>query len=374
MKTLAKLWQKLKDFFTKHRRTIVIVVVIITVVIVCIFIWRGVLPMSKFRKNLSPCDSNGNINEVKLRQWMRMGDAQAYALEPKYDGSRYLFHLHRRGHHLTSRRKSVKTEEFVDRIKQVRHFRKLRIPRQLEGTIIDGEMVSPSMKLAGTHGVAGVLNSKPRRAYKRQQQYGKLKMMTFNLLRYKNKSVADQPLSNRRKLLEEALGLIYKKNPKAKKFLLLTPQTKPHNWKDIVATYRQALENGFEGIMIKDGREPDGKGMWKMKVWRDTCGIVTGVKPGTGQFKNLIGSLKFSVYQDGKLVEVGKCSGMDVAERKRLSRIWKHDKLFGQIVEVRAQEMGSAGRLRHARFQRMRDDYPPEKCTIQKLKKDLELI
>lgn len=330
--------------------------------------------MSKFRKNLVPCDSNGNIDEVKLRQWMRMGDSRAYILEPKYDGSRYALHLHRRGHHLTSRRKSVRTGEYVDRIKQVRHFRKLKIPKQLEGTVIDGEMVSPSMKLTGTHGVGGVLNSKPRRAFKRQQRLGKLKMMTFNLLRYGKRDVSSQPLSVRHKLLRETLEAIYKKNPKAKEFLLLTPQTNPTGWKDVVDAYRQALKNGFEGIMIKDGREPNGKGMWKMKVWRDTCGIITGVKPGTGQFKKLIGSLKFSVYDKGKLLEVGKCSGMDVKTRKQLSRMWKRNRLFGNIVEVRAQELGSKGRLRHARYMRLRDDYPKEKCTLPKLKKDLALI
>lgn len=330
--------------------------------------------MSKFDKNLVPCDSNGNIDEAKLRQWIQKGDGQAYALEPKYDGSRYLFHLRRRGHHLTSRRKSVKTDEYVDRIKQVRHFRKLRIPKELDGTVIDGEMVSPSMKLTGTHGVAGVLNSKPRRAFRRQKQLGKLKMMVFNILKYKNKDVSTKPLSVRRKLLIEALEEIYKKNPQSKKFLRLPPRINPKNWNDVVTAYRQALKNGFEGIMIKDGRAPDGKGMWKMKVWRDTCGIVTGVKPGTGQFKKLIGSLKFSVYDGGKLIEVGKCGGMNVAERKRLSRLWKNNKLFGMIVELRAQEMGSAGRVRHARFSRMRDDYPKEKCTLVKLKKDLALI
>lgn len=330
--------------------------------------------MSKFRKDLVPCDSNGQIDEIKLRQWMKASDAQAYALQPKYDGSRYLLHLHRRGHHLTSRRQSVRTKEYVDRIKQVRHFKKLKIPRKLSGTVIDGEMVSPSMKLTGEHGVAGVLNSKPRRAFRRQKQLGKLKMMAFNILRHHKQDVSTKPLSARRKLLEETLEVIYKKNPKAREFLLLTPQTHPKSWRDVVDAYRQALVDGFEGIMIKDGREPDGKGMWKWKVERDTCAIVTGVKPGTGQFKNLIGSLKFSVYDKGKLLEVGKCGGMTVDERKRLSRLWKKNKLFGLVVELTGQEMGSAGRVRHARFKRMRDDYPKQKCTLVKLRKDLALI
>src|SRR5687768_2746638 len=112
---------------------------------------------------------------------MSATDSQAFVFEPKFDGSRYLFHFHKKRNHLTSRRISVKTNLYSDRIENVPHFKAIKVPKKLEGTVLDGEVVSSSMALAGKGGVGGILNSKPKRSRKRQKKYGPLRMMVFDI-------------------------------------------------------------------------------------------------------------------------------------------------------------------------------------------------
>ena len=328
--------------------------------------------MSKFLRNLCPSDSNGQLSEETYREMSQQGDFEAFALEPKYDGSRYLLHLHFKGHHFTSRRKSVKTNEYSDKIEQVSHIKKLKILKQLEGIVLDGEAISKTMKLNGKGGVSGMLNSLPKRSRKLQKKYGKIKFMIFNILADQGSiKIQRKPLSEKRKRIKEILHLLYKINPKSKKFLVLVPQIKATTWKEAVVAYKQALKNGFEGLMIKDNREIEKRGVWKWKVYRDCCVKITGYKPGKNKYKNQIGSIKFSVYDRKKWIEVGQCSGFTDKLRRKISKDRNH--YIGKIIEVRGQEPSANGRIRHARFRRFRSDYPIEKVTLQKMRKDMTL-
>lgn len=335
--------------------------------------------MARFRRGLCPVDSNGPIDEFKFKEWMKRTDRQSCRLEPKYDGSRYLLHLHRKENHLTSRRKSVKTGYYSDRIKQVPHLRKLKISKDVEGTVLDGEVVSTSKKLAGEGGVAGTLNSKPKRARKLQKKYGKLVYMAFGVKRYGKRNLSKKPLSVRRKALEEILIRLKLKNPNVDEYIKPVPQIIPESWEHMLTTYKAALQEGFEGLMIKDGREPEGKGMWKLKMFRDACAVISGFTEGTGKYKNLIGAVKFSVYNKRKeLVEIGQCSGMTDKVRKWMTRNQK--KLIGKVIEFKGQTLGwddvkdIPNRVRHPNYLRMRDDFPAQKCTVERVKRDLALI
>lgn len=317
---------------------------------------------ARFRVNLCPSDSNGQLKEEKLFQLISANGKQ-YRLEPKYDGSRYLLHLSSGGNHLTSRRKSVKTGRYMDRIDQVPHIRSITVPKKYDGTVIDGEIVSASMKLAGKGGVAGILNSHPARARKLQRRYGRLVLKAFNILYLGDKSLEQKSFKRRRRLLRKFVQDL--NSP----YIQLTPQKKAVSIKQLKKIYRKSLEEGYEGLMIKDLEAIEGKGMWKWKAFRDTCAIITGFTEGKGKYVNLIGAVLFSVYKNKKLVEIGQCSGMTDAVRMLMSENKK--KLIGKVIEVKAQEMGAAGRLRHPNFLRFRADYPPEKCTLEKTKKDL---
>lgn len=340
--------------------------------------------MARFRQELCPVDSNGTINEVRFRLAAKFeSDFQCYALEYKYDGSRYLLHLLGVGrNHLTSRRKSKKTGEYSDRIEQVPHFKKIRVPRKLRGTVLDGEMVSRTFKLAGKGGVGGILNSSPERARQTQREQGKLRYIAFGIKYFGKEKVFDKPFIERRLYLRKVLEELFKVNPKLHKYIEESEQFTPKSWDDVIKTYRDSLHKGYEGIMVKDMREPEGKGMWKRKVFRDTCVIVTGWEPGKGKYKGQIGALLFSAYYKGKLKEIGKCPPGNDKDRRKITA--NFERYHGRVLEIKAQEIneGEDGRVRHANLLydekmekiRWRDDYPPEKVTLAKVRKDLALI
>ena len=78
-----------------------------------------------------------------------------------------------------------------------------------------------------------------------------------------------------------------------------------------------------------------------------------------------IGAIIFGVWKDGKLVEVGRTSGMDEATRQLISE--SKEEYLGQVIEVEAQGLidKSKGSLQHPRFVCFRNDKSSEQCTFE---------
>ena len=122
-----------------------------------------------------------------------------------------------------------------------------------------------------------------------------------------------------------------------------------------------ALENGYEGLMIKPVnaiytcRRSDA---WlKIKPFIEVTLTVVDIEEGTGKAAGMTGALICSGTDDGKYIEVNVGSGLTDAQRKE---IWKaKDDVIGQLVEVRADgatqpETGGAFSLRFPRFKTFR--------------------
>jgi ATP-dependent DNA ligase len=104
--------------------------------------------------------------------------------------------------------------------------------------------------------------------------------------------------------------------------------------------------------------------------------IITGVgKEGEGKYAGLVGSLSFSVYDNGALVECGQASGFTDKLRKQFTKLLQQGKLIGDVMEIRGQEPTSTipgkGRVRHPRYRAMRPDYNANECTWEKCMADL---
>lgn len=333
----------------------------------------------KFRKELCPSDSNGFLTDVDLRNMDKNGSMRSCRLEWKLDGSRYLLHLHKNGNHLTSRRSSVKTGQFVDRIDQTPKFKKLKADDRLDGVVIDGEVMAPFE--GGVRAVTSIIGSLPAKAIEKQKEKGWLYIMAFDLLFDGEEDLRQKPFGERRKRLEEIIKYIWEKYPKLKKYVRLIRQVDAQSSLLVQERFMLALKKGYEGLMIKDVLSPVGVGMWKWKVQRDACAIISGFTEGTGKYAGQIGALKFSVYRpvdhkkrmtageaELELVEVGQCSGMTDEQRAMFSK--KPKKYIGKVIEIRGQEF-TGDRVRHPRFMRLRDDYPPMKCTLDKFTRDM---
>lgn len=81
--------------------------------------------------------------------------------------------------------------------------------------------------------------------------------------------------------------------------------------------------------------------------------------------KGWIGAIIFGVWKDGKLVEVGRTSGMDETTRETLSLNREH--YLGAVIEVEAQGIidKDKGSLQHPRYIMMRPDKNSEQCTFE---------
>lgn len=287
--------------------------------------------------------------------------------EEKLDGSRYVLYLggcpyerRKSGHTLLSRRGSVSDGKLVDKTDNVPHITKLDY-EGLEGTVLDGEIMSSDFLNTNS-----IMNSGASEAVRKQKEHGNLKYYLFDVMFFRGKDVRNMPLKDRRKILEAVVKRM------DNEFIEVIP------WitEGIEEEFKRIVKKGGEGLIIKDVRMSYGQSWSKYKKSFDISCVISGWKEGTGKYKGMIGSVALSVYQNGKLTEVGFASGFDDALRIEMSKDFERFK--GRVVDIWAQEIqkidakNPAGRLRHPTFYRLRDDMNAEDCTAEKMFSDLK--
>jgi DNA ligase-1 len=130
---------------------------------------------------------------------------------------------------------------------------------------------------------------------------------------------------------------------------------------------KNAIEAGFEGIMIKDldaVYECKRTVSWlKMKPFIEVSLEVTAVEEGTGKNAGRLGALVCAGHDDGKDIVVN--CGTGFSDDDRISFWESRDTLSRQIVEVRAdaitQNQDGTYSLRFPRFLRFRGFMAGEK-------------
>ena len=130
--------------------------------------------------------------------------------------------------------------------------------------------------------------------------------------------------------------------------------------KEFSAINKMAIENGYEGIMIKDPEAPyecKRSTAWlKLKPFIEVSLEVVDIEEGTGRNVGRLGALVLEGVDDGREIRVNCGSGFSDNDR---GVFWTgRDSLFGQIVEVRAdavtQNQDGSYSLRFPRFLRFR--------------------
>jgi ATP-dependent DNA ligase len=264
--------------------------------------------------------------------------------EEKLDGSRYVLYLgpgmdpygRQKSNTLLSRHHSRAEGEgqgkLVDRTYELAHVTKQDYPA-LHGTIIDGETMN-----------------------------GYETYNAFDIMFFCGTDVRPLPLSERRKILEKVIKLMNNKS------VTVIPQVT----KNLREYFLSIVEAGREGIVVKDITRPYGhdKAWAKMKKSFDVSVVVTGQKEG--KEADTVGSVFVSVFEKGKLIEIGCAAGFTQKDKIAMAKNFK--KYMGRVVDVFAQELTNkgTGRLRHCTFHKWRDELDPKDCTFEKLKADLK--
>jgi ATP-dependent DNA ligase len=205
--------------------------------------------------------------------------------------------------------------------------------------------------------------------------------VAFDLLAHEQDSLLELPFAERRATLERLLA----GEPFARA---------PIELMQTVATAHEAAQwlERAEGAIAKERsaryRPGERKGMAKVKRVRTIDAVIVGWRPG--KEPDTVGALILGLYDNGELRVVGHCSGLSVAEKKRLvgffsqyesgergsadpSR-WSAGKdlewvaLRPELVVEIDFDHVSAGRIRHgAKLRRWRQDKPPQQCTFDQL-------
>jgi DNA ligase-1 len=128
------------------------------------------------------------------------------------------------------------------------------------------------------------------------------------------------------------------------------------------AMNKQALEEGYEGLMIKpihEGYKCKRSHAWlKIKPFIEVTLSVVALEEGTGKNEGLLGALVVEGEDDGKFFHLNVGSGLTDENREQ---IWANqDAVIGQLVEIRAdaatqsQDADDVWSLRFPRFKTFR--------------------
>jgi ATP-dependent DNA ligase len=291
--------------------------------------------------------------------------------EPKMDGSRYVLYIggcpygRRTSNTLLSRRVSTVDLKHVDRTLNVPHITGTCY-EDLFGTVLDGEIQSVDFLSTNS-----IMNSSPNLAVEKQKEIGPVNYFVFDITHFRGKDIRNLPLEKRRKVLSEVVKRIG--NPSVK----LMPQVSSEEY-DLSVYFNTLVNDGGEGIIVKDLRQAYGVGWAKMKKSYDVSCFISGFKQGSGKYSEGVGSIALSVYHEGEPVEIGFASGFTDDIRADMGE--NPGKYLRRVVDIFTQEIqdskrskdNKVGRLRHPTFFRFRDDLNAEDCTSEKLWSDLK--
>ena len=280
-----------------------------------------------------------------------LGDINDWLVEWKWDGIRAqlvkragLIHLWSRGEELISSR----FPEVVEAASS--------LP---DDTVLDGEVLA-------YRGGRPLPFSALQRRIGREQQLSRavrdvpVVFMGYDVLEHRGADVREQPLSQRRGLLETVVASTRRAAPPAPlqgELLLpfdddlpqgdgplqLSAIVDAHSWEELARLREESRSLGVEGLMIKRRSSPYGVGRkrgdwWKWKIDPHTIdAVLIYAQPGSGKRASLLTDYTFGLWDNGELVPVAKAySGLTNEEIADLDRwIRQHTvERFGPVRHV----------------------------------------
>jgi len=222
--------------------------------------------------------------------------------EFKYDGMRMQIHKDGNDIKIFTRRLEDVTIQFPEVVDNVKKFvREKRI-------IIDSEAVGYSKK-TGSYLPFQNISKRIKRKYdieKISDQYP-VEVNVFDIINYKGKSVINEPFEERKKMIKKIIKNVPKKIKVAKS---ITTSDK----KEVEDFYKEAIDSGNEGLMIKKLDAPYKPGarvgfMVKLKGTQENLDLVV-VKSewGEGKRSKWLSSYTLACRSHDQFLEVGKAS------------------------------------------------------------------
>jgi len=270
--------------------------------------------------------------------------------QPKYDGERMLVHFNGDEVYCTSRRHSKKTDRFMENQDKIKDLPKIGYYRPFGYTVIDCEFYSDTWADA-----VGILHSLPERAYQLQETTN-VHFAVFDCLWFDGKDMTNQPYE-----LRYSLAIIVVSFLLDERFHVVPFKT-VHSYEESMNLMNEAIEKGFEGIVVKSLAKKyyDKGAMLKCKKFETVDVVVYDYQQGNGKYADTFGALKIGYYEDGKIHHVSKVNCSTDEERNYWRDNWST--LQYSVIEVKCQEITDTS-LRHPVYIRRRPDKSKEMCT-----------
>ena len=229
-----------------------------------------------------------------------LGEIGTAAVEWKYDGARVQIHKEGENVAVFSRRMENVTASMPEIVLAARQI-------TAKSAILDGEAVAIGKD--GRPKAFQEILKRFRRKYNVEKLAAQipLRLFLFDVIYLDGKSVTHLPLSERRALLEK----ITKQNPAS--FALLADQVLSDSVEAVEEIYRQALNAGHEGLILKNPTSvyapgKRGKNWLKIKPVMETLDLVViGAKWGEGRRASFLGSYRLGCRDTatGNLLDMG---------------------------------------------------------------------
>lgn len=286
--------------------------------------------------------------EVPMNKWPKNR-----IVDYKYDGNRYQIHKDREDVIIFNRKGNIVTPQFADVAEQVSKYEVIR-------AIFDGEIYP--VKEDGTpdeHKKMGTrVHSKD---HTEAMNRVPVRWVIFDCLKWEDRTIMDLSYSDR---LE-----IFKSNP--------DQAHRMNKEGDVMAFYHQAINDGFEGIIVKDASMPyeAGKrstGWAKYKPPQIELDVVIlAASYGEGRRSNVFGTFEIGVKSDNGFTNIGSIgtgfSDLDLIRltgqlRKIVENFsdGRYEFLPRVVLEIKADLVSTDAKgnigLRFPRMKRIRDD------------------
>jgi DNA ligase D-like protein (predicted ligase)/DNA ligase D-like protein (predicted 3'-phosphoesterase) len=291
-----------------------------------------------------------------------------WVFEIKWDGFRAIAYIEE-----SFSLKSRNEKELKQNFPELAHLNKLA-----SNIVVDGEIVvmregKPDFQSLLERGKAVSTGEIQRQSSRAPTVY-----IVFDILEKNGKSLTKLPLTERKAILQGSL--------KEGTNVLLCDFIEEKG----EAYFQSALEKGLEGVVAKrkDSIYEEGlrTGSWlKIKKLKTCDCVIFGYTKGSESRGATFGALLLGVYDNGKAVYLGKV-GTGFTKEMIRTLTGKFDKIKTQVTpfnleagdlvtwlqpklvcEVAYQVLTRDVRLRMARFKRLRDDKPPEQCTLDQV-------
>lgn len=300
-----------------------------------------------------------------------LGRPEEWQIEYKWDGIRGQLVVRGGSHFVWSRGEELVTEKFPEYAPLAE-----LLPN---GTVIDGEILAWKNSAPLNFQVLQTRIGR-KNVTKKILDQAPVVLMAYDLLEYHGKDIREQPISERRAMLEEVVEWA------DHRILQLSPLVQLSTWEAIAQEREQAREKGSEGLMLKRKNSDYKVGRkrgdwWKWKVSPLTIdAVMIYAMRGHGRRANLYTDYTFAVWDGDALVPFTKAySGLTDAEFRKVDAFVKKNTVerFGPVRSVRPElvfEIAFEGiakssrhksgvALRFPRMKRWRHDKPAKEAN-----------